>query len=95
MRIIFITREGYNQPGARIRDYGFAKELAKKGLKTEVFSFVDNLGARAGENDKGFMRYSLKILSLLFYDLPRIFYLFFTQMKQGKPGLNSSIWRVK
>ena len=70
MRIIFITREGYNQPGARIRNYGFAKELAKKGLKTEVFSFVDNLGAGAGENDKGFtlrkkLRFSLKGLKEL------------------------------
>lgn len=70
MRIIFITREGYNQPGARIRNYGFAKELAKKGLKTEVCSFIDNLGAGAGENDKGFtlrkkLRFSLKGLKEL------------------------------
>ena len=54
MRIVFITREGYNQPGARIRSYGFAKELTKRGLKTEVFSFVDDLGAMAGKSDKGF-----------------------------------------
>ena len=51
MRIIFITREGYNLPGARIRCYNFAKELAKYGINTEVLSFSDTLGAKDGEGE--------------------------------------------
>ncbi|MFA5725872.1 MAG: glycosyltransferase family 4 protein [Candidatus Omnitrophota bacterium] len=51
MRIIFITREGYNLSGARVRCCGFARELARYGLETRVFSFADNLGAPYGENE--------------------------------------------
>ncbi|MBN2121096.1 MAG: glycosyltransferase [Candidatus Omnitrophica bacterium] len=54
MRVIFITREGYNQPGGRIRSYGFARELKKRGVDTEVFSFADNLGAKAGDRERNF-----------------------------------------
>lgn len=51
MKIIFITREGYNLSGARVRCYNFARELKKYGIDTEVFSFADNLGAKYGEKE--------------------------------------------
>ena len=51
MKIIFITREGYNLSGARIRCYGFAKELNRCGIETEIFSFADDLGAKYGEKE--------------------------------------------
>lgn len=51
MEIIFITREGYNLSGARIRCYGFARELKKYGVETGVFSFADDLGAKYGEKE--------------------------------------------
>jgi len=51
MRIIFITREGYNLSGARVRCFGFAGELARYGLEAQVFSFAENLGASCGENE--------------------------------------------
>ncbi len=50
-KIIFITREGYNLPGARIRCYNFARELTKYGIDTEILSFSDTLGAKDGENE--------------------------------------------
>jgi glycosyltransferase involved in cell wall biosynthesis len=54
MKVIFVTREGYNQPGARIRSYGFAKELNKRDISTRVLSFVDSLGGKAGIEEGGF-----------------------------------------
>ena len=51
MKVTFITREGYNLPGARIRCYNFARELSKCGAETEVLSFSDNLGAKDGEKE--------------------------------------------
>ena len=51
MKIVFITREGYNLSGARIRCYGFAKELEKYNIKAEVFSFADDLGSKYGEKE--------------------------------------------
>ena len=51
MKLIFITREGYRLPGARIRCYNFAKELAKYGVETKILSFSDDLGAQDGENE--------------------------------------------
>ncbi len=51
MRIIFITREGYNLSGARVRCYNFARALRQYGIDTEVFSFADDLGARYGERE--------------------------------------------
>ncbi len=55
MKMIFITREGYNLSGARVRCYGFTQELKKYNIETEVFSFADDLGAKyalkpAGQN---------------------------------------------
>ena len=51
MKIVFITREGYNLSGARVRCYNFARALRQYGITTEVFSFADNLGARYGERE--------------------------------------------
>lgn len=51
MKIIFITREGYRLPGARIRCYNFAAELSRLGLETEVLSFSDTLLALDGEKE--------------------------------------------
>jgi glycosyltransferase involved in cell wall biosynthesis len=51
MKILLITREGYNLSGARVRCYNFARQLAKHHVQTEVFSFADHLGAAFGENE--------------------------------------------
>lgn len=51
MKVIFITREGYDLSGARVRCYNFAQALKKCGVDTEVFSFADNLGAKYGEKE--------------------------------------------
>jgi len=51
MKVIFITREGYNLSGARVRCYNFARQLKKLGLDTEVFSFSDHLAAKYGEEE--------------------------------------------
>lgn len=51
MKIIFVTREGYNLSGARQRCYGFARELKRYGIEAEVFSFADDLGAKYGEKE--------------------------------------------
>jgi len=51
MKVIFITREGYNLSGARVRCYNFARELSRYGIDTEVLSFVDNLGAKDGQEE--------------------------------------------
>jgi len=54
MKAIFITREGYDQPGARIRCYGFHSELSKRGIEADVFSFADHLGSKAGKKEAKF-----------------------------------------
>ena len=54
MKLIFITRESYKEPGARTRCYDFSLKLNKKGLNTEVFSFADKLGAKSGKDDVKF-----------------------------------------
>lgn len=51
MKVIFITREGYCLPGARIRCHNFATELNRRGLQAEVFSFSDTLGAKDGKDE--------------------------------------------
>jgi glycosyltransferase involved in cell wall biosynthesis len=58
MKIIFITREGYNLSGARVRCYNFSRQLAKYNVETEVFSFAEKLGAKYGENEfkMGFLK---------------------------------------
>ncbi len=51
MKIVFISREGYNLPGARIRCYNFSRELSRYGIDTEVLSFSDSLGAKDGARE--------------------------------------------
>jgi len=64
MKIIFITREGYDLAGARIRCYMFANELKKNNVDAEVFSFSDNLGSQSGVNE-----YKLRIRDKIYYNL--------------------------
>ncbi len=52
MKVIFITREGYRLPGARIRCYHFAQELSQQGIETQVLSFSDTLGGKDGEEER-------------------------------------------
>jgi len=51
MKIIFVTREGVNLPGARIRCYNLAGELIRHGIDANVLSFSDTLGAKDGERE--------------------------------------------
>ncbi|TAM34228.1 glycosyltransferase [bacterium] len=51
MKVIFVTREGYDLAGARIRCYNFSQELLKRGMNTEVLSFSDTLGAKDGARE--------------------------------------------
>jgi len=51
MKIVFISREGYDLPGARIRCYNFSRELSRYGIETEVLSFSDSLGAKDGARE--------------------------------------------
>jgi len=80
MKIIFITREGYALPGARIRCYHFAGELIKYGIDTEVLSFSDNLGAKDGkeESQMGFrdkVRLNYRAFKKLIKDKKAILYI--------------------
>ncbi len=51
MKVIFVTREGYQLSGARVRCYNFARELRRQGIEAGVFSFADSLGALYGEKE--------------------------------------------
>lgn len=51
MKVIFVTREGFRLPGARIRSYNFARALKQNGIDTEVFSYADHQGAKDGEDE--------------------------------------------
>jgi len=51
MDIIFVTREGYRLPGARIRCYNFSRELNRYGINSTILSFSDTLGAKDGEEE--------------------------------------------
>jgi len=80
MKIIFITREGYRLPGARIRCYNFSKELSKYGLASEVLSFSDNLGAKDGEEEASMGKMerillNYKAFKILAKDKQNIFYI--------------------
>lgn len=43
--VIFVAQDGFKLAPARVRCYSFAKLLNGKGLRAEVLSFVDHLGA--------------------------------------------------
>jgi len=51
MKALFITREGYELSGARVRCHHFCRELVKQGIEARVFSFADDLGAKCGEKE--------------------------------------------
>ncbi|MFH1519729.1 MAG: glycosyltransferase [Candidatus Omnitrophota bacterium] len=70
MKFIFITREGYKNPGARIRCWDFSEKFREKGFDSSVFSFVDRLGAKSGKDDSEFtlrekLKYAYKGFRLL------------------------------
>lgn len=72
MKIIFITREGYGLPGARVRCYNFSRELARYGIDTQVLSFSDTLGAKDGAEESGMgMRDKMRFNYLAFKQLRR------------------------
>lgn len=80
MKVIFITREGYDLAGARIRCYNFARELCSCGVSAEVLSFADNLGALDGadESRMGLSRkfkLNLRAYKLLCRDKDAVFYI--------------------
>lgn len=64
MKVIFITREGYELSGARVRCYNFARALRRHGIDTEVFSFADDLGAKYGEEE-----YEMSFLDKIRYNI--------------------------
>ncbi len=51
MKVVFITREGYQLSGSRVRCHGFARQLNKYGVRTQVLSFADDLGAKYAEEE--------------------------------------------
>ena len=71
MNLLFVTREGIDNPGARLRCYGWAGFLKEKyKVNAEVFSFVDRLNARAGINEEGFSYFEkIGILGKSFFSL--------------------------
>lgn len=80
MKLIFVTREGYRLPGARIRCYNFSSELAKYGIDTEVLSFSDTLGAKDGEQEskmvlKDKIRYNWEAIKRLTKQKKALFYI--------------------
>jgi len=80
MKVIFITREGYDLPGARIRCYNFAKELIRYSIDTEVLSFSDTLGARDGKEElqmrlRDKVRFNWKAFKRLTKDKETVLYL--------------------
>ncbi|MEI8012570.1 MAG: glycosyltransferase family 4 protein [Candidatus Omnitrophota bacterium] len=50
-KVIFITREGYELSGARVRCYNFARELRFHGVDASVFSFAEYFQAKYGEKE--------------------------------------------
>ncbi len=68
-KVIFVTAESYQQAGARLRCYGFARELRKYSIDTQVYSFADSLGLSV-EDEKRLtivrkLRYNLRALKEL------------------------------
>lgn len=64
MRVIFVTREGYNLPGCRIRCYQFAEHLKKYKVETEVLSYTDNLDALDGKDEIQMKSYKKLFLNI-------------------------------
>lgn len=51
MKIVFIGHSGIQYPHTRVRCYGFAKALRRRGFDTEILSFKDHLAAHLKEED--------------------------------------------
>ncbi len=51
MRIIFVGLSGWDYPHTRVRCYGFAEALKKRGFETEVVTFKDHLKHSYSEED--------------------------------------------
>lgn len=80
MKVIFITREGYQLPGARIRCYNFSREISRDGIETQILSFSDTLGAKDGAKESLMslgekLKYNWKAFEELIKDKDAIFYL--------------------
>ena len=43
--VIFVAQDGFMLAPARVRAYSFAKLVNQRGLRAEVLSFFDHLGA--------------------------------------------------
>lgn len=69
MKALFVCYDGKKQPSAKLRCYLFSEYLNKLGIKSEVFSFKDHLGAMydGGESYKtpNFHRLKLLIKAIL------------------------------
>ena len=50
MKVLFITREGYELSGARVHGYHFARELVRQGIEARVLSFTDDRDTPCMEN---------------------------------------------
>ena len=80
-KVIFLTYDGYRLPTARVRCYNFAHELERRGVRTEVISYVDHLnGKYDGDqrhrlSDTGRIILNIKALFRLFKEKDYIIYL--------------------
>ncbi|MBN1586940.1 MAG: glycosyltransferase family 4 protein [Candidatus Omnitrophica bacterium] len=75
--LLFVTREGYHMPGARVRCYGFATELNRRKIRSEVLSYKDTLGALDADQEHLMgtplrIRYNLRALREILRLKPRI-----------------------
>lgn len=70
MKIIFITRESKQMPAVRVRCYGFAKYLNAAGIKTDILSFADDLGAKSGKQES-----RMSVLEKIWYNLKALKFL--------------------
>lgn len=80
MKFLFVTQEGYNLAGARVRCYSFARELLKYGIDTEVLSFCDTLGAKDGERESQMrmrdkIRFNYRAFKKLIKEKNTVFYI--------------------
>jgi len=80
MKVVFVTREGYDLAGARIRCYNFSRELSSYGIDTELLSFADTLGALDGADESRMsllrkFKLNLRAFKLLCADKEAVFYI--------------------
>lgn len=51
IKILFVTRESLQLPGARYRAYQFSQILKEEGIDSSVLSYADDLGAKSGKEE--------------------------------------------